>query len=102
MMRSFQATSSGELSASAQIMVMGGYLHGFELNPPVSGISTLKVYDSDNSTTTGKLLLATATVASGMNSIYCEFPSLRTANRGIYCVLTSSVGTTYSVGFSLG
>jgi len=101
MMRSIQATSSGELSANAQIMSTGGYLHGFELNPPVSGIATLKLYDSNNSTTAGKLLLATATVASGMNSVYCEFPGLRTANVGIYAVL-GGTSTTYSVGFSLG
>lgn len=92
------ATSSGVKSATAQIIATGGYLHGFELNPPSTGYATLNIYDSNNAGT--GFLLTTASVAAGQNSIYCEFPTLRTANSGIYAVLTGT--TTYSVGFSLG
>lgn len=92
------ASSSGEKSATAQITTTGGYLHGFELNPPASGLATLKVYDSGSSSTTN--LIATATTAAGLPSIYVEFPAPRTANSGIYVVLSGT--TTYSVGFSLG
>lgn len=94
----FLATSSGEKSASAQIIVIGGYLHGFELNPPATGTATLKIYDSSSSGTT--FLIATAATAAGLASIYVEFPAPRTANSGIYAVLTGV--TTYSIGFSLG
>jgi len=92
------ATSSGVKSATSQITSTGGYLHGFELNPPSTGYATLNIYDSGSGDTT--LLITTASVAAGQNSIYCEFPSLRTANSGIYAVLTGT--TTYTIGFSLG
>lgn len=92
------ASSSGERSATAQITVIGAHLCGFELNPPATGLATLKIYDSNSSGTS--LLLATATTAAGLASIYAEFPYPRIANQGIYAVLTGT--TTYSVGFSLG
>lgn len=92
------ASSSGEKSATSQIITLGGYLCGFELNPPSSGLATLKIYDSSSGTPTN--LIATATTANGLPSIYVEFPAPRTANSGIYAVLTGT--TTYIVGFSLG
>ncbi len=94
----WSASSSGELSGTSQITSTGGYLHGFELNPPTVGLATLKIYDSNAAGTTK--LIATASTAAGLSSIYCEFPSPRTANSGIYAVLTGT--TTYNIGFSLG
>lgn len=94
----WSASSSGEKSATAQITLTGGYLHGFELNPPSTGLATLKIYDSKSAGTTG--LISTATTAAGLPSIYVEFPAPRTANSGIYAVLTGT--TTYVIGFSLG
>lgn len=91
------STSSGEKSATAQITNLGGYLHGFELNPPSTGIATLKIYDSIGGT---DLLLTTATTAAGLSSIYVEFPTPRSCNKGIRAVLTGT--TTYVVAFSLG
>lgn len=91
-------SSSGEKSTTAQITQIGGYLHGFELNPPSTGLATLKVYDSSSAGTT--LLVATATTAAGLPSIYVEFPNPRACNSGVYAVLTGT--TTYVVGFSLG
>jgi len=95
-----QATSSGEKSASSIIQVLGGYLHGFELNPPQSGQATLKIYDSNEASTTNKLLLTTVTCTAGLNSVYVEFPTPRAVNVGIYAVLTGN--TTYTVAYSLG
>lgn len=94
----WSASSSGEKSATAQITVIGSYLHGFELNPPSTGLATLKVYDSKAGAASS--LIATATTAAGLPSIYVEFPAPRIANSGIYAVLTGT--TTYVVGFSLG
>ncbi len=94
----YAVTSSGELSSSTQITVIGGYLHGFELNPPGTGIATLKIYDSDTGGT--NLLISTATTAYGLSSVYVEFPHPRVANKGIYAVLSGT--TTYSIGYSLG
>lgn len=91
-------SSSGEKSATAQITQIGGHLHGFELNPPSSGLATLKIYDSKSAGTTS--LISTATTASGLASIYVEFPGPRACNSGIYAVLTGT--TTYVIGFSLG
>lgn len=99
------STSSGEKSADAQVTSRASFLHGFELNPPNAGFTTIKIYDSENSTLTGKLLIATATCSTGMNSIYLIFPSPKVANRGIYADITSTPGsssTTYNVAFSLG
>lgn len=94
------ASTSDEKSSSAQIASISGFLHGFELNPPAVGLATLKIYDSENSTVSGKQILCTATVAAGQNSIYVELPSPRVANKGLYATLTGT--TTYVVGFSLG
>lgn len=94
------ATTSDEQSASANITVRSSFLHGFEVNPPDTGIATIKIYDSENSTLTAKKIMATATVAAGQNSIYVTFPAPRVANRGIRAVLTGT--TTYTVGYSLG
>lgn len=91
-------STSGEKSSTAQITLIGGHLHGFELNPPSSGLATLKIYDS-NAAGTSKLV-STATTAAGLPSIYVEFPYARACNSGIYAVLTGT--TTYVIGFSLG
>lgn len=95
-------TSSGEKSATAQVTTTGGFLHGFELNPPATGIGTLKIYDSRAASTS--LLISTATVAAGLPSVYVEFPHGRAANSGIYAVLSNTTAdlSTYVIGFSLG
>lgn len=95
------ATSSGEKTDDAVICARPGYLHGFELLPPSAGTVTLKIYDSENSTVSGKTVLAQAKVAAGQNSVYCAFLVPRVANRGIFAevdVTTSS----YTVAYSLG
>lgn len=91
-------SSSGEKSATAQITSTGGFLHGVELNPPASGLATLKIYDSNAAGTNS--LITTATTAAGLSSIYIEFPNPRACNSGVYAVLSGT--TTYVIGFSLG
>lgn len=92
-------TSSDEQSASATIAVIPSFLHSFELNPPTTGLATLKIYDSENATLTGKKMLLTTTIAAGTDAIHLALPSPRVANRGLRVELTGT--TTYIVGFSL-
>jgi hypothetical protein len=92
-------TSSDELSASAQISSMRSFLYGVELNPPSTGLATLKLYDSENSTITGKKLILSCVVAAGQSTLFITFPSGRSANRGIYAALTGT--TTYIIGYNL-
>lgn len=93
------ATSSGEKSASAVIYARPAYLHGFEILPPATGVSTIKVYDSPSSAT--GLIIASGTVAAGQNAIYLSFVCPRVCNNGVYAALTGSA-TTYQVAFSPG
>lgn len=95
----FGTTTSDEQSASAAIMARPGFLHGFELLPPLLGTSTLKIYDNA-AVATGKLV-AEATVAAGQNSMWLNFSSPRVLNQGCYASLSGSA-TTYIVSFSLG
>lgn len=91
-------TTSDEQSASATIYAAPSHFHSFEILPPSTGYATLKIYDSENSSLTGKKILAEASVSFGMNSIYLALPIPRVCNRGIRAELTGT--TTYTVGFS--
>lgn len=92
------SVSSGELSASAQVFVGRCYVTGAQLMPPSAGTATLKIYDSENSTTTGKVVLAEiACQTAGINGSYESGPII--AQRGIYCVLTGTAST-YTTQFS--
>lgn len=91
-------TTSDEQSASATIYAAQSHFHSLELLPPTSGYATLKVYDSENDTLTGKRMIAEATVSAGMNSIYLALPAPRVCNRGVRAELTGT--TTYIIGFS--
>lgn len=91
------STSSGELSASTQIVTRPAFLQEVELNPPSIGTATLKIYDS-NSGASGTLLMS-ITVAAGQNTLYLSYPSGRVANRGIYVALTGT--TTFVLGYSV-
>jgi hypothetical protein len=93
------STTSDELSASSVIITRPGFLHGFELLPPLLGTSTLKIYDSPTGAS-GKLI-SEATVAAGQNSMWLSFNSPRVLNQGCYAAISGS-STTYTVAFSLG
>lgn len=95
------ATASGEKTASAVVYASPCYLHGFEVNPPNIGTSTLKIWDSATATTSGKSVISEAQVASGQNSIYLSFVTPRPCNQGLYAELTNSNGSTaFVVAFS--
>lgn len=91
-------TSSGEKSSSEAIATRPAYLHGFEINPPNSGLAVLKIYD--NASAASGIVVATATVAAGQNSLYLDFRAARVCNNGIYASLTGT--TTYIISYSLG
>ena len=84
------STSSGRKTTSTQITTQPGYLCGIDANPPDSQIATLTIYDSENSDTTNKLVLAEVYLDAGFMSVSHEFPNPIHANRGIYAELTSS------------
>jgi hypothetical protein len=92
------STSSGVKTASSQILSARGGLCGVDTTAPSSGSSVLTIYDSENSTTSGKLVLAEMHLDAGLASLNHEYVVPVGANRGIYCVLTSTgAGTTYVV-----
>lgn len=94
------STSSGLLTASSQIISQPGYLMGFDVQTPTTGTVTLTFYDSENSTTSGKLVIAEAEVDAGFCSLNHEYMNPIVANRGIY--VTCSAGTfSYIVRYSL-
>ena len=93
-------TSSGEKSADAQISTQPGRLQGIDINPPAANSSTLKIYDSNNSTLSGKLLLRTITIPAGVASINLSDLDI-VVNQGIYADLGGDA-TTYIVHYSLG
>ncbi len=94
------ATTSDEQTSSAVISGRTGFLHGFEVLPPPSGLAKLRIYDSDTADLTNKKVLAEAQCAAGNNSVHIEFMAPRVATKGIYANYTGS--SSYTVGFSLG
>lgn len=94
------STSSGLKSADAQITTQQSYVMGFDLQPPCTGIITFTVYDSSNSDTTNKLVLAQAEIDAGVASINHEFFAPIIANSGIYCTISGGTST-YQLRYSL-
>lgn len=100
-MAEIYGTSSDKKSASSQILSIGGTLLGIDVLPPTTGQAVLVVYDSENSTTTGKIILAECHVDAGMPSLNHEFVRPLIANRGIYCTLTGT-GAEYLIRYTAG
>ncbi len=99
----YPVNSSGRKTASSQICTLSGFLAGIDMISPSSGTATLTVYDSNNSDTTGKTILAEMEVDAGMPSCNHEYPSMVIANKGLYVVLTDTSGTaTYIIRYALG
>lgn len=98
------STSSGQKTATAQIWTSTGSLSGVDLTPPASGQASLLIYDSENSNLTNKVILAELLVDAGTVGINHEFYAPVGVNRGIYCVLTQTMGTDcrYYVRYSAG
>lgn len=60
---------------------------------PDTGTATLVIYDSSNSNTSGKLVLAEFEIDAGMPSCNHEYTNFITANNGLYAQLTDTSGT---------
>ncbi len=101
----FYSTSSGRKTESAQISVNPGALVGVDLTNPAAGQANLTLWDSENSTTSGKTVLAELQLDAGLQTITHEFSIPVTVNRGIYAELTyagGGSGSTFVVRFFLG
>lgn len=93
-------TSSGLKTADASILARPGYLHTIMVDPPSSGVATLTIYDSENSSVSGKTELAYIEIPAGVASDPIHFTTPLNANRGIYGVLTGTAAG-YIVHFSI-
>lgn len=100
-MAEIYGTSSGKKSTNTQVLAIGGTLLGLDVLPPTTGQAVLIVYDSENSDTTNKLILAEAHVDAGMPTLNHEFVRPVVANRGLYCTLTGT-GAEYIIRFTAG
>jgi len=95
-------TSSGLKSADAQITSMDSQLFIVQLLGDGTNAATLTVYDSENSTTAGKVVLAKLSLDAGLvqaESLSSDHGIV--ANRGIYCDI-SGTGAEYIVHYCLG
>lgn len=97
------STSSGLKTASAQITSGPGALIGIDATPPDTGMTTITIYDSENSTTSGKLVIAEIHLDAGHISVNHEYTIPIAVNRGIYCTYSSSGSNgTYICRYMLG
>lgn len=99
------ANSSGKKSASAQISTFPGTLCGLDLTNPDSGQVLLTVWDSENTTTTDKLVLCHIELDAGLQAMSHNFFPQIIANRGLYAELTFVGGGTqsnYVIRFTIG
>lgn len=89
----YPVTSSGSKTTSVQITTRTSLLGGMDMISPATGTATLVIYDSNNSTTAGKLILAEFEIDAGMPSCNHEYTNFVTANNGLYAQLTDGSGT---------
>lgn len=92
-------TTSGALTASAQIDAGTGFVFGYDLLPPGSGSAILKLYDGPSAT--GRLI-STVEAAAGGKSAHVDFSQARPFKNGLYAELSFSKSgqtTTYVVAF---
>lgn len=98
----YPTNSSGSKTVSAQISVLRSLLSGIDMISPTTGTATLTIYDSNNSTTSGKLVLAEMEVDAGMPSCNHQYTNMVQANNGIYVELTdSSNSASYIIRYAL-
>lgn len=96
------STSSGLKSADAQIMTMPGRLFIVSLLGDGTNAASVTVYDSEDSNTSGKVVLAKLNLDAGLvqaEAFVAEEGVI--CNRGIYCDV-SGTGAEYLVHYSLG
>lgn len=98
----YPLNSSGLKTSTGQITNQSSFLGGIDMLSPTTGTATLTVYDSENSNTSGKLVLAEMEVDAGMPSCNHEYTNFVNANRGLYCSLDDLSGTaSYIIRFAL-
>lgn len=98
----FPVNSSGVKTGSTQLSVLPSLVAGIDMISPSTGTATLTIYDSENSTTSGKTVLAEMEVDAGMPSCNHEYGNLIIANRGIYITLDDTSGTaSYIIRYAL-
>lgn len=100
------STSSGLQSATTQLTSMPGALLGVDLMPPNAGYATLTVYDSNNANAGGSdLIISQLIVDAGTVGLNHEYFVPVAVNRGIYCTLIYTGGSTnanFFLRYSLG
>lgn len=99
-------TSSGQQVSTGQVSIMRGALLGIDLTPPSSGYATLLIYDSENSDLTTKKIISEIVVDAGYLGLNHEYMVPLGVDRGLYCVLSYSSGSSadshYYVRYLLG
>lgn len=92
-----RSTSSGLQTADAAITAEPGYFCGITVTPAAAD-TTVIIYDSENSTTSGKTVLDKILVKASSSSMHVHYDQPITANRGIYATLTGA-GAEYTVHY---
>lgn len=96
-----QANSSGLLTASAQVSTLAGRIYGLQVTGDATNAGLAIVYDSENSTVSGKTVLCKVRVTAGAPSNEIVFNEGVILNRGIYVALTGT-GCEAIAYYSLG
>lgn len=98
------STSSGKKLGSAQIASFTGALCGIDVLAPDTGSVIVYIYDSENSSTSGKNILAELHVDAGLMGMNHEFTRPVNANRGIYAEMIElgGTGSSFIVRYFLG
>lgn len=89
----YPVNSSGRRTATAQVSSNPGFLAGLDMISPTTGTATLTIYDSKDSNTSGKTIIAEMEVDAGMPSCNHEYANMVIANQGLYIVLEDVSGT---------
>lgn len=97
------STSSGLKASSAVITAMTSTLMGVDVTPPTSGYTIFTIYDSNNSSTSGKNIIAQVYVDAGTTGVNHEFFAPVLLSQGIYAELAGTgTDSQYIVRFALG
>jgi hypothetical protein len=83
-------TSSGALAASAVVLAQQGGIMSVIATADGTNAATVHVWDSENSTTSGKTKLATVIVDAGLVYEQMSANRLIKANRGIYVEISGT------------
>ena len=100
------SNTSGLKTEAAQILSQSGALMGVDAIGPTVGCAIIRIYDSADSSTSGKLVLSELHVDAGMMSLNHEYFRPVVVNNGMYVTVTYADGSeedaTYIVRYALG